>query len=217
MTWNCEGFSRNSYNLLKILQDEAPSFIFLAEPWLHLPDAHLALKEYHHQYSYYLNSDDRHDPLLSLNRSRAHGGTLAIWKKEYDPYVSIIEPSTSRVLAIVLEKPGMETGNRITIYLPTAGKDAEFARELSILKETMDSYVDSSHDVLVSTILLQHQPELQKSCDNIKAPRIEYSKHKILWTEDGISAYQQLLSHALPPLQHDYCDVSEPEIASVLF
>ena len=77
--------------------------------------------------------------------------------------------------------------------------------------------VDSSHDVLVSTILLQQQPELQKSCDNIKAPRIEYSKHKILWTEDGISAYQQLLSHALPPLQHDYCDVSEPEIASVLF
>ena len=129
LTWNVEGFSRNVFNLLKILQDEDPHLIFISEPWLHLPDAPLALKEYLYKYNFYLNSEDRHDALLSLSKSRAHGGTLAIWKKELDPYVTMLEPSSSRILALLLEKPGFQTSVHITVYLPTAGQDTAFMKE----------------------------------------------------------------------------------------
>ena len=98
--------------------------IFAAEPWLHLPDTPVALKEYTHQYSYYLNSQDRHDTLLSLEKSRAHGGTLALWLHDLDPYITVLDPPSSHVLPILLEKPGYQASVHITLYLPTAGKDA---------------------------------------------------------------------------------------------
>ena len=137
LTWNIEGFSRNLFNLLQILQDDDPSLMFIAEPWLHLPDAPLTLKEYSHQYSYFLNSEDRHDCLLSLTKSRAHGGTLAIWKRDLDAYITVLEPSSSRILALVLEKPGFQTNIHITVYLPTAGKDAQLQKELALLSSSL--------------------------------------------------------------------------------
>ena len=149
MTWNIEGFSRNCWNLLKILQYEDPSLIFITEPWLHLPDAPLVLKEYLHQYNYFLNSEDRHDSLLSLVKSRAHGGTLALWKKELDPYITVHEPSSSHVLAIILEKPGYQTSIHITVYLSTAGKDGEFMKDLVLLQNTIDHLGDKYPDSLI--------------------------------------------------------------------
>ena len=76
--------------------------------------------------------------------------------------------------------------------------------------------VDSSHDVILSTFLLPVKPEVDESSGNIRAPRIAHSKHKILWSEEGIIQYQKLLSQCLPDLQEDYCDVDDPETASVL-
>jgi hypothetical protein len=312
LTWNVEGFSRNALNLLKILQDEDPSFIFITEPWLHLPDAPLALKEYLHQYNFFLNSEDRHDDFLSLTKSRAHGGTLALWKKEFDPYITVHEPTSSHILAIILEKPGYQTSIHITVYLSTAGKDAEFMKDLVLLQNTIDhlgdkfpdslifvrgdanasiiqrknnkrddlfryfveenkftplllghktyhhfmnnglsdsnidvvmfpkvtsdgllsstteslqkilcgktnALVDSSHDVIITSLLLPPQPQLDISPGNMLAPRVEHTKYKVHWSEEGILEYQNLLSQTLPSLQSDYCDVSEPEVASVLF
>ena len=312
MTWNIEGFFRNAFNLLKIIQDEEPTLVFIAEPWLHLPDAPLALKEHQHQYNYYLNSEDRHDCLLSLAKSRAHGGTLALWRKELDPYVSVLEPKSSRILVLVLDKPGFQTTVHITIYLPTAGKDSEFVKELTNLQDIIDEVgetypdstifirgdanasvivrnnnkrdilfkyfieenkflnaptnhntyhhfnnngmsdssidvilfsavtsegipgnitetlntilcsksnhlIDSSHDALISTILLPFQPVSVIFSGNIEAPRVPHSKVKILWTEEGILSYRNLLSDTLPLLQSSYCDTTAPEVASVLF
>ena len=309
LTWNVEGFLRNSFNLLKILQDEDPSLIFLSEPWLHLADAPLALKLFLQQYSYFLNSEDRHDILLSLAKSRAHGGTLAIWKKDLDPYITVLEPSSSRVLALVLDKPGYQVSIHISLYLSTYGKDADFMKDLSHLQETIDMavekypgslvfvkgdanasfsprtknkrdqlfnyfvtenkldsidighkshhhftnnglsdsnidvllhpeesfddeaaetlnkiicgktnpLVDSTHDVLISTISLPFLSLPDVSADNVLAPRVQHTKHKVIWSEEGIADYQHLLSKTLTNLQLDYCDVNEPEVASVLF
>ena len=296
---------------MQILQDEDPTLIFIAEPWLHLPDAPLAMNEYLHMYNYYLNSEDRHDTLLSLSKSRAHGGTLAIWKKELDAYVTVLEPPSSHILTLLLEKPGFQTTIHISVYLPTAGKDAEFMKELSILQDTSDlvsdkysdslvflrgdanasiparsgnkldilfkyfleenkfssasinhktyhhftnnglsdssidvilfsdvtsdgtpstvtesvskllciktnANVDSSHDVILSTFLLPVKPQVDDSSGNIREPKIEHSKHMILWSEEGIIQYQKLLSQCLPNLKEDYCDVDDRETASVL-
>ena len=134
LTWNIEGFSRNAFNLLQILQKEDPSFVFISEPWLHLADAPLALQHFLPQYNFFLNSEDRHDPLLSLAKSRAHGGTLVIWKKEIDAYITVVEPSSSHVLALVLDRPGYKTSAHITIYLSTSGKDADFMKDITVLQ-----------------------------------------------------------------------------------
>ena len=144
LTWNIEGFSRNSFNLLKILSQEDPSCIFISEPWLYLADAPLALQQFLPQYCYFLNSEDRHDPLLSLTKSRAHGGTLAIWKKELDAYISILEPSSSHVLALVLDKPGYKVSIHITVYLTTCGRDPDFFKDLVHLQDTLD-YVNEKY------------------------------------------------------------------------
>ena len=73
LTCNCEGLTRNTYNLVKIIDTEEPSFIFLSEPWLHLPNAPMIMELFSGQYCFYLNSEDRHDNLLSL-RSSEHMG-----------------------------------------------------------------------------------------------------------------------------------------------
>ena len=149
LSWNIEGCSRNVFNLMKILKDEDPSLIFISEPWMHLSDAPLILNEFKHQYSYYLNSEDRHDPLLSLSRSRAYGGTLALWKKELDAYITVLEPPSSHILPLLLEKPGYQKTIHITIYLPTAGKEVEFMKELSALQNTIDKLCDDYPDSLI--------------------------------------------------------------------
>ena len=304
LTWNIEGLSRNVFNLVQMLHQEDPSFAFISEPWLHLADAPTALDQHLPQYNYFLNSEDRHDPLLSLARSRAHGGTLAIWKKEIDAYVTVIEPSSSHVLALLLDRPGYRPSVHITVYLSTAGRDADFMKDLVCLQDTIDnvkeehpgsliyirgdanaSYiprrnnqrdellkyfitdnsfcitninhktyhhfmnqglsdsnidvlihpennketlekvlcsksnalVDSSHDVLVSTCSLPCLPVSEIPCNNITAPKVEHSKHKIVWSEEGIKNYQNLLSRTLPTLELEYADIDLPETASVLF
>ena len=49
----------------------------------------LALDDFLPRYNFYLNSEDRHDNLLALVKSRAHGGTLALWGKDLYPYITI--------------------------------------------------------------------------------------------------------------------------------
>ena len=150
LTWNCEGFIRNKYNFLKLtIEDEEPTWLFISEPWLHLTDAALALDDFLPRYNFYLNSEDRHDNLLALVKSRAHGGTLALWRKDLDPYITIREPSSSRILCLILDKPGYKTSIHITVYLPTAGKDAEFVRDLVILQKTVDDTFDEYPDALM--------------------------------------------------------------------
>ena len=144
LTWNCEGFSRNRYNLQKIIDEVSlsPSFIFLSEPWLHLADSPLATDQLCSRYNFFLNSEDRHDDLLSLRTSRAHGGTMTMWKKELNPFVTILEPTSSRILTIVLDKPGYPITIHKNIYLSTAGKETEFVQELALLEDKM--YPDST-------------------------------------------------------------------------
>ena len=287
--------------------------IFISEPWLHLPDSFTATDQINSLYNYFLNSEDRHDDLLSLQRSRAHGGTMTLWKKELDPYITIIGPISSRILVLILDKPGYQVSIHINIYLSTAGNDAAFMKDLSELEDTMDilsekhpdsvlyirgdansspvprpgnkrdvlfkfflesnnlkylptnhntyhhfvndgisdssidvllssrltsegfpniieehldkivcgklnPLVDSSHDILLSSLIFpaktgREQPEN----DLLTAPRIPNTKHKIMWSQEGILAYQNLLATALPALQSEELADNTAESARILF
>ena len=62
--------------------------------------------------------------------------------------------------------------------------------------------VDSCHDILVSTasMPLQQLKPVDKS-ENVVAPRIENTRHKIVWSKDGILNYQQTISQLLPSIR----------------
>ena len=67
----------------------------------------------------------------------------------------------------------------------------------------------------VSFPLLPSSPSL--ALDNVTAPRIKSTKHKIEWSEEGIHAYQELLLYVLSGLQNDDFEDLQPGSASLLF
>ena len=89
---------------------------------------------------------------------------------------------------------------------------------LKIICGKTNPTVDSSHDAIFTSLSLPPIPSsLTDSSENVKAPRVLSTKHKVLWSDEGKEEYKQLLSHTLPALQElDYDDLL-PGAASLLF
>ena len=255
------------------------------------------------KYEYSLNSPDIHDSHLSLDKSRAFGGTLAMWKSSLDPYVTVLEAPSSSILPLLLKLPGYKSSCHIGTYLPTAGQDEQFISALSDLDSTLLSVhekyglstkifirwdmnvssrnclrlpllnhflerhslnkaviphptyhhfvgyagefdsdldvilhqaedyvnenvvfqvckhecqlVDSHHDLLVSRMVL---PKMEVSVlpPPHQAPRIPNERVKIIWSEDGIAAYQNLLQTHLDDLAQRWSNESSTSSISIL-
>ena len=89
-------------------------------------------------YCWFLNSQDIQDPELPLVKSRAHGGTLMLWRKEFDPFIEVISTNTTSFLPVIFKKPGLVTTAHITLYMPTHGKESEFVADLAELRNCLD-------------------------------------------------------------------------------
>ena len=89
-------------------------------------------------YVAFLNSCDLYDLDLPLVSSSAHGGTLVMWRKELDPFITVLKTSGASVLPILFQHPDCAPSIHITIYLPTSGKEAEFIDALALLDNTID-------------------------------------------------------------------------------
>ena len=138
LTWNIECIKPHQYFLSDVLLSQLPDIVSLSEPMVFLSDIDLYMKTVSHEYSYWLNSNDRLDPELSLSTSRAVGGTLAMWRKHLDPYTTVHPTQSSAVLPLVIQLPGAKISAHIAVYLPTSGKDAEFVTELATLQNCID-------------------------------------------------------------------------------
>ena len=101
------------------------------------------------EYSSCLSSDDLHDPGLPFYK-RAKGGTMALWKKNLDRHVFPCTAPSSSILPIIFSPPGYQTSIHITIYLPTAGKDAEFVEELVKLDDCVENLLATHLDAVLS-------------------------------------------------------------------
>lgn len=121
--------------------------IFISEPWIFQCDTESVLSPLSSDYSFHLNSEDKHDPELPLHRGRAHGGTLVLWKKNLDKFVSVIETNTSRILPIIIDIPGYVISAHICIYLPQANLETQFVDHLSKLEETIEEIEDKFSDI----------------------------------------------------------------------
>ena len=69
-----------------------------------------------------LNSDDCYDPELPLTSSKAHGGTMTMWRRSLDPYVTVHATESASIIPIIFEPPGLQASVHLTVYLPTAGR-----------------------------------------------------------------------------------------------
>ena len=90
------------------------------------------------EYSFTLNSEDKYDPDLPLIKSRAHGGTMVLWKTLHDPYIEIYPVVTSAFLPVIFKPPGSIASIHIAIYLPTHGQENEYVEELSKLSVVVE-------------------------------------------------------------------------------
>ena len=66
LTWNIEGVKNNVFMLKDTLQLKKPSLVFLSESQIFQSDIDAAMVHVQGEYCYHLNSDDSHDPELSL-------------------------------------------------------------------------------------------------------------------------------------------------------
>ena len=139
MTWNIEGFRRNTLNLTHYVNTYSPDFIFLSEPQIFSCDVANAMSFLRGEYVYSLNSSDKYEHDLPLLSSKAYGGTMVLWRRQLDPYVTVYPniPSTS-FLPIIFQPPDHTTTIHICIYLPTSGLEDEFLLALSELSSTLD-------------------------------------------------------------------------------
>ena len=124
MTWNVEGIKSHAYVLSDVLLSHLPDMAFLSEPMIFQTDLENSMSYVQHEYCYWLSSEDLHEPDIPLIKSKAAGGTLAMWRKWLDPHISVHHVQSCAFLPLVLKLPGARTSVHIALYLPTHGKDA---------------------------------------------------------------------------------------------
>ena len=135
LTWNCEYIKNNVYCLKDVLGNHFPAdLISLSEPNIFQSDMVAISRLFQDKYCSYLNTDDLYDPELAMIQTRLVGGTLLMWAKHLDPYVSIYPTTSSAFTTLILQVPGYQVSIHVVLYLPTAGKEQNFVSELTELR-----------------------------------------------------------------------------------
>ena len=97
-----------------------------------------------------LHSEDSIEPELPLQKSKTHGGTMVLWKKHLDPFITIWTDDISPAfLPLLFTPPGIIASIHISIYLPTSGKNVEFTEEMAKLDICIRKMVDKHPDAAI--------------------------------------------------------------------
>ena len=112
--------------------------VFLSELNMFSHDVPQLMTHISPKYNFSVNSEDKHDTEASFNKNKTHGGTMILWKKDLEPYISIFPTSTSSFLPLVYSPPGSPTTVHIALYLPTSGQEAEFVDQITELKNKIE-------------------------------------------------------------------------------
>ena len=120
-----------------------PALVCLSEPQIFQCDIISMFTAFQGKYSFHLNSEDLLCPDLPLDTRRAVGGTMAMWASQLDPYIRVLPTSTSSILPLLLSIPGISPSIHLTIYLPTHGRDSEFAEALATLDSCVSDFIEN--------------------------------------------------------------------------
>ena len=76
-----------------------------------------------------------------------------MWRKEFDPHVTVLSVDTPAFLPIVFSPPGIAPSIHMSIYLPTLGKESNFLDALAKLgaciSEMKHLYPDATQAELI--------------------------------------------------------------------
>ena len=72
---------------------------------------------------------------------------------------------------------------------------------IDIICSKVDSRIDSKHDAIVSRLTLPYVG-LPDKIHSEAPPSIPNTKHRIIWSEEGILQYRELLSNTLLNIQN---------------
>ena len=150
LTWNCEGIKQNIFALKDVLADKSADLVFLSEPQVFKSDITAILSYLQGEYCYNLNSEDVYNPELPLTKNYSSGGTLCLWRKWLDPYVSVHPCQIPSFTPLLLKLPGYQVSIHIGLYLPTHGKDSEFVSDLADLAISIQELADMYLHMIIS-------------------------------------------------------------------
>ena len=100
-------------------------------------------------YSWELNSEDKYAEDLPMRKSKAKGGTLVLWKKKLDKYITVHPVNSPSFLPIIYSPPCYPVSAHIGLYLPTSGKESEFFDSLAELSNTIDDITEKYEGCLL--------------------------------------------------------------------
>ena len=149
LTWNCEGLKRNSFSLKYFVDAHSPDFVFLNETQVFKFDAKEVTDLFMGEYCHALNTDDMHDPELGLYRNKSHGGTMILWKRSFNKFITVLPTETASFLPILFHPPSSKCSLHISLYLPTSGKESEFLEEITQLKIFLENILETQPLLLV--------------------------------------------------------------------
>ena len=121
------------------------AFISLSETQIFQSDLPHIMPLFNDTYCSFLNSNDLYDPTIPLQQNRSLGGTMFLWRKDLDPYVKILNPSSPSHLIALFKYPGSVLSVHLTLYMPTQGKDTQFFADFADLRNSMDD-INNSQD-----------------------------------------------------------------------
>ena len=192
-------------------------------------DLHQVTPLFHGEYCHELNSDDLHDTELGLIRNRAHGGTMVLWRRSLDKFISVLPCTTSSFLPILFSYPGCPATLHVALYLPTSGRESQFVEEISKLRAFLEEYQEiyPDHHIYIrgdSNVNSNHSNRMKIFRDFISTLLLKSSHipHKTYHHFVGLGNSDSDLDHILYSsklqyqeiLQDIYCKLSEPLIDS---
>ena len=229
LTWNIEGLSRNIFNLKHFLDLHQPDLAFLSEPQIFTNDIDNVIRPISHSYRVALNSVDEYDPYLPLIKSKAFGGTMVLWKTEFDPFITIHPVSSSAFLPVIFHPPNTPPTVHIAVYLPTSGKESMFMEEISKLEIVIDDLCITFPEALfylrgdfnVSQKNIKRTDMLNYFCNQNNLQQVTFphpTYHHFIGNGESDSYLDKILfsnSVKYPEvIQHINCKLSNPLIES---
>ena len=101
------------------------------------------------RYEAHLNSEDLYDPVLPLDKVRAHAGTMVMWECSLSPFISVIPTVSASFSSILLNLPGTLPSIHTVVYLPTSGREDQFMTSLVELQghieDARDKHPEAAH------------------------------------------------------------------------
>ena len=167
--WNCEGLKSSIFMISDTLSKYSPSMGFISETQVFQADITTLMKHIEGNYCYFLNSEDLHDPDAAMMRNSTTGGTLLLWRRDLDPFVSIPPVKSSSFTPLVLNLPGYAPTVHIALYLPTHGRDTAFVSELVNLRAYLQELMN---DHPSCTVFIRGDSNVNKN-NKIRTPLLD--------------------------------------------